>query len=273
MEKKIPDIFEYRDYRILLNDVFSARSSADSSYSLRAYARDISVSPSFLSDILRGKKDLSPQKGKELFSALGVSGEELDYVENLIVLRTSNDELLKRKAHDYIRQRSRYPVHANSESRLILKSLEHFFVYGVIERQLDSDKIFEAALLLGMSRERTQEVIAELVQGDCVVSKDGKYCITRPELVIPEKVQALEMQRQYVARTHDLMARSLESDQPEAMAEVMVLGLDESTQKLALEAQSQLFRTLSKLSKQSRNADRIMIYLGSMLTLSPKAPC
>lgn len=67
MIKKIHNPFDYVDYRLLLSDDFLARTSGNHGYSLRAYARDVDLSPSFVSDILRGRRELSPQKSEDVF--------------------------------------------------------------------------------------------------------------------------------------------------------------------------------------------------------------
>jgi uncharacterized protein (TIGR02147 family) len=52
------------NYREILSDCFQARRKANPRYSLRAFARDISMSPSRLSEVIAGKGDLSREKGR-----------------------------------------------------------------------------------------------------------------------------------------------------------------------------------------------------------------
>lgn len=61
----------------LLKDEFKARCKANPLYSLRSFSRDIQVSPSFLSEILRGKKRVSPDKALSISKALGWSWREM----------------------------------------------------------------------------------------------------------------------------------------------------------------------------------------------------
>lgn len=99
MVKKISNVFNFLNYRVLLNEDFLTRTMANHSYSLRAYSRDLSVSPGFLSDILKGKKDLSPSKGREVFRRLGFENAELDYIENLILFASSDNENVRQEAN------------------------------------------------------------------------------------------------------------------------------------------------------------------------------
>ena len=47
------------DYRDILSDQFNVRRKVNARYSLRAFARDMSISPSRLSEVISGKGDLS----------------------------------------------------------------------------------------------------------------------------------------------------------------------------------------------------------------------
>lgn len=52
------------DYRSILSDQFHARRKVNPRYSLRAFARDISISPSRLSEVITGKGELSREKAE-----------------------------------------------------------------------------------------------------------------------------------------------------------------------------------------------------------------
>jgi hypothetical protein len=53
------EILKHRDYRAFLKSELEERMEKNSSYSLRAFARDLTVSPQMLSLVLNGKKTTS----------------------------------------------------------------------------------------------------------------------------------------------------------------------------------------------------------------------
>ncbi len=59
-----------------IKDEFTRRSQANPHYSLRAFARDLDVSPSWLSDFMLEKKGLSPAAAKRLVSVLSFTNSE-----------------------------------------------------------------------------------------------------------------------------------------------------------------------------------------------------
>lgn len=86
------DLLEYRDYRNYLRDVLEQRISANESYSLRAFARDLKISPQMLSFVLNKKKNLSTEAGVEIASRLNLDPEQSSHFLDLIMLVHSRSE-------------------------------------------------------------------------------------------------------------------------------------------------------------------------------------
>ena len=61
----VKDKFEYRK---ALRESFEEKKYRNSKYSLRSFARDLSVSPAALSQVLSGKRDFSSENLKKSFS-------------------------------------------------------------------------------------------------------------------------------------------------------------------------------------------------------------
>ncbi|MGZ3769808.1 MAG: TIGR02147 family protein, partial [Bdellovibrio sp.] len=59
-----------------LNQELERRLLKNSQYSLRSFARDLSITSSWLSEVLNGKKGISAKKSKELCYSLGLSATE-----------------------------------------------------------------------------------------------------------------------------------------------------------------------------------------------------
>ena len=58
-------IFE-TDFREVLKQVLQKRAGNNPSYSQRAFARDLGISPSTLSEVLKGRYGLSEKKSREI---------------------------------------------------------------------------------------------------------------------------------------------------------------------------------------------------------------
>jgi len=272
MQKKIRNVFEYKEYRLVLNDDFVSRVSGNHSYSLRAYARDIQMSSGFISDVLRGKRDLSPTKARKTFEKLGFKQEELDYVESLVVRKTSKDPARQQESLQIIERLYRKPSFNNDvEKDLILKSPDHFMIHGIVGGESDLQNILRLGELLAIRPERTLEIIKEFVREGFFEQKNNQYFILHPNLNIPSHAKLLKTQREYVNRLIDLMEAQGDMKMPERMGHYLVMGFDKDTLPLAGEAYKQLINTLSRLSNQTPVAERYGFFSSTFFTIPARA--
>lgn len=75
-----------RVYQSFLTHEFKSRLRKNRRYSLRAFARDLGLSPGFLSQVLAGKKGLSPEKASVIAGKLGCTPAERTQFLNLVRL-------------------------------------------------------------------------------------------------------------------------------------------------------------------------------------------
>jgi uncharacterized protein (TIGR02147 family) len=79
-----PDIFAYLSYRAFLRDWFKARKRADRRYSHRLFAQRAGVaSPSLLSEVIAGRRNLTPATSAGFASALGLDREQARFFQDL----------------------------------------------------------------------------------------------------------------------------------------------------------------------------------------------
>jgi uncharacterized protein (TIGR02147 family) len=77
-------LYEHLDYRTYLKSVLVERISRNSSYSLRAFAAQIGIAPGMLSEVFRGRKNISAQKGIQIAAKLGLESDQEIYFLNLV---------------------------------------------------------------------------------------------------------------------------------------------------------------------------------------------
>lgn len=84
-------------FESILKEELSSRLAKNSSYSLRAFARDLNVSPGFLSRLVSGKATPSESFAKDLAQRVGFKGEKLEWLNAVVDAQYSRDE--KKRAH------------------------------------------------------------------------------------------------------------------------------------------------------------------------------
>lgn len=120
----LPQIFQYLDYRTFLSDWFAVKKGISPDFSLRTFARipDLGLSSSsFLSAVIKGRKNLSQSLRLKFGRALGLQAGELEYFELLVQFNQSKsgDE----KNH-YFAHLSKYH---SSRARILDESGSRFF--------------------------------------------------------------------------------------------------------------------------------------------------
>ncbi len=76
-----------KTYRETLKSKFSERIAANSRYSLRAFARDLGLSPSYLSQVLSGSRGLTIKSAATLFQKLNISLSD----QNIFILEIKKE--------------------------------------------------------------------------------------------------------------------------------------------------------------------------------------
>jgi uncharacterized protein (TIGR02147 family) len=97
-------ILHHDSYRSFLKSVLAERTQRNQRYSLRRFAQNLGVSPSTLSDVLNGRKNLSPERAVEITTRLQLSPLETDYFCLLVQLEATQDERLRNVLIDRLRQ-------------------------------------------------------------------------------------------------------------------------------------------------------------------------
>jgi uncharacterized protein (TIGR02147 family) len=87
-----------RDYRHLLQGELSKRAAQNPHYSLRAFARDLGLAPSRLSEILNGKQGLSRLTAERVGARLGLSEDERAVFCDLVESRHARSAADKKAA-------------------------------------------------------------------------------------------------------------------------------------------------------------------------------
>lgn len=259
MIRKIKNVYDYIDYRILLSDDFMARSSNNYSYSLRAYSRDLSLSPGFLSDLLRGNKDLSPAKGRKVFSTLSFDEAEVDYIEKLIIFKSSTDESQKQDAHNFIQSRFNKTSNIVDNSKdLILKSFIHLIVYGLTKKINDLSSIFSVTDQLELNRTDVQTALNEFVTEKYITEIDGQYFLSEINLTVRNNEFLLPTMNSLSNHMSHIMKKMGPLTAEGNVAHGFILGLNQQSHELAIEAHRHYVKSLSRIAAQPSEVDRFV---------------
>lgn len=103
---------QYEDYRQILKNELTRRCGNNALYSLRAFARDIGVSPSQLTEVLGGKHGLSGRKAKTVSQNLGFNKEETNFFVDLVEATHGRSEVKRELAKIRIQNKQQHSKRA-----------------------------------------------------------------------------------------------------------------------------------------------------------------
>jgi uncharacterized protein (TIGR02147 family) len=93
-------------YLEIIKDEYASRVDVNSHYSMRAFARDLEISPSRLSEVLNERGGLSSEMAYKIAVKLGLEKEEINYFQALVERRHGRSEKIKKRAISYLQRKS-----------------------------------------------------------------------------------------------------------------------------------------------------------------------
>jgi uncharacterized protein (TIGR02147 family) len=199
----------YRDY---IEQEFAARTHRNPHYSLRAFARDLGVLPSKLSEILRHKCGLSGETAKAIAPLLRLDALETEYFIASAEAEHARSE--KRKALAAARLEELSAVLGYSEIDLehfkIISDWIHFAILELTDvRSFQSSERW-IARRLGVGVAEVKDALKRLKDlGYLVEGSDGCLRQTAADLATPQQVPSRE-KRKYHAQIIHKAAQSID---------------------------------------------------------------
>lgn len=152
-------------YREILKDIFVQRVSNNPSYSLRAFARDLNLSVSYLSEVLTSKKILKATYIDQIILKLNLDENSATIFKESCLFENQGKSSLKEISKEDFN---------DINDPLVFALLSTFFLEDFVN---DIDWISEK---LRISQEKCHQLINALVEKDILEIKDGQ--ITRKSL-------------------------------------------------------------------------------------------
>lgn len=97
-----PDIFQFKDYKHYLLSIYSYRFNKNPRYSLRAYARDLNISASRLTETLNRQSHLSTTVVNQISQSLKLDKKQTQYFGMLVSKSNPKSAIQKKLAEKYI---------------------------------------------------------------------------------------------------------------------------------------------------------------------------
>lgn len=168
-------IFAHSDYRDILKDEFISRCQQNARYSLRAYARDLALNPSAMSEIMHQKRGLSRSSALQVAKRLQLSKEESHFFCALVESIHARGTINKSAALQTVAE-----IKSKRGSQISLdqfKLISQWYCYALLElTKVDEFKSDHAwiAKRLGITEEEVKEAVNRLIRLQLLVEENGE---------------------------------------------------------------------------------------------------
>jgi uncharacterized protein (TIGR02147 family) len=173
-----------KSYRLAIQHALNRRMSVNPRYSLRAFARDIKLSPSFLSQVLSEKRGLTLNKAQVIFDVLEFSESERKLFS--LEIQKEQKRSVKRKAvvqkqiDSAVQQSEAYTFDTEEFDRL-----SQWYVIAILQllRMKEAPRKNKdlfcgwASAKLGINAELVESTVSELIERKLIKAEKGLTAI------------------------------------------------------------------------------------------------
>jgi uncharacterized protein (TIGR02147 family) len=177
-----------QDFKQLLAQKYEERCERNSRYSMRAFARDLGLSASGLSQILSGRQGLSRASADKIGKRLGLTAQEISYYCDLVESQHGRGEKSRRLAEVRLRK---YDTSATTLQLDAFKVISDWYHFAILE--LTTLEGFQSshswmAKALGIQVKVLDAAVARLMKLDLLEKVDGRYRQTVTVMATPSGI-------------------------------------------------------------------------------------
>jgi len=172
------DLFP-EDPRTYLKAELELRQLRRPQYSLRAFARDLQMSPSALSDFFHGKLGLSKERVQAIAAKIHLTEPQQDHLYDLLEMRFARSGEMRRAAKWRVEQRiSRQPGRLSLEKFCMIADWYHLAIPELLELDPKFQDPKELSKALDVPLPRVKRALQALTEIGLLAIVDDKYVVT-----------------------------------------------------------------------------------------------
>ncbi len=193
--KSIP--METMSYRTIIQEELDFKMKSNPNYSLRAFARDLSINPSQLSDVLRGKIGISSKKALDIASKIGLNQRESLLFKAMVELEHGRTEKIIEDARKFIATNtfSENFKGLTLDGFKIISDWHYFAILSTMELDNFDGTTGFIAHKLNLPIALVDESIKRLLKMDLIDLKDGKFYATGVMLTTTHDIQSSALKK------------------------------------------------------------------------------
>lgn len=173
----------------ILKNEFEKRCERNSSYSLRAYARDLGFSAQRMSHILNGKRGLSRDAGSLLAKKLAFGQKETSLFLDLIDAEFARSKSVKEAALKRVKIHKKQSKNLDLDQFKVISHWTHLAILTLLETKEEFTSARQVAKALGIGTQEAEFALVRLIRlGMAAQTNDGRFISTGEYFIDGENV-------------------------------------------------------------------------------------
>jgi uncharacterized protein (TIGR02147 family) len=249
----------HRDYREILMQELAGRCQRNPSYSLRAFARDLKLASSRVSEILNGKQGLSLDKAETIARTLGFAKKETEYFCCLVEAKHARSRSKRALAEMKVKQHQMdYKFQQVQIDTFDL--ISKWYHYGILE--LGQTSCFRSdptwiAAKLGVSVPEIKTAIDRLLRLGMLGSKNGSLIVKTPFTSTPTDIPSAAIKQFH----EEILGKAITSLHTQEVTKrdvsAIVMSIDPSQMDLAKDALRKFRRRFCRQLQKSKKKSKV----------------
>jgi len=175
--------YECESYRDVLKEELQRRVDQNPLYSLKAFARNLEIAPSQLSEVFSHKRGLSSDKAKQISKKLQLNKMETDFFVTMVESEhhrsKSKREIARVKLAKF---KGAKLEELEEESFKVIRDWYHFAIIELIKMRGFKENPKWIASQLGIQPEQAEQALKRLVRLNMVEKIKGRYKVSQTKI-------------------------------------------------------------------------------------------
>jgi uncharacterized protein (TIGR02147 family) len=225
--------FTRDNYRFFFFAEYQRRTNRNLAYSWRAFARDLGLTSSRITEIMKGKAGLSVDKAKTYAEKLHLTDEERELFLDLVEMEHGRNKILKQLAKERILRRELSKKVLSEEEFSFISKWYYLPLLSLLGLSLPNQTPEAMADLLDLSPNQVQEALIQLEAVGLIAQKDGRYVCLVPQATTGRGSPS-DSRRQYAKQILKKAERAIDTQALEERSFTStVMAIDKSQMVLA----------------------------------------
>ncbi len=255
-------------YLETLMNHYSQRKAVNVSYSMNAYARDLQIRPSQLSEVLRKKKGLSEDSARKIANRLKLKAVERENFIQSVSALYSRSPLIRKSAIEKL-EKNKNEIELSATEFETIKDWIHFGLMEYLRvHQKRNIQIKTAAKYFKVTSQRIENALKNLLALGIVKETNGQYHVDEQYVFAPKNVRASAKRLHHLKLLKVSMGSYLTQDFDERDYFSQIMAIDTNRIPEAKKLIRQFHKDMNELlSPENRTKNSVYCFSTQMFSL------